>query len=488
MQPGVLVALLAGVLGAAPAACTLSPNTKKNARSPMSLASCGAVLPPTLDDHARRRPRSARPAPRYGSAVVSTKTLIPSSISSCVVVALWAWSPLLFLETISTVTGPALGVDLLRGVLHALEQRRVVGRVRALERAGEADAQRHGLDRRRCSAPPPRPAARSPLAAATRRRLDSPQADWRASSAGAAALVGAAGVLARPPRRRRTRRRRTPAPRPPPRSRPTRPLMVLPLGRPRRRLSAPRRRRRRGRRRSRPGSPHLGGRPSPIVRPSASTWMRSQSRMISRRSWSTMTIVHPPLLAHAPDGREQAVGLGLVHARRGLVQQQQAAARRPARGRSPPAAAGRRRASPRQPVARRPRARAAPAPPVTPVDVAAAGHRADRDVLRHGHLAEQADLLERARRRRAARRWCGGRPSARWPAIVTRPAVGRSTPDDHVQQRRLAASRWARSAPAPRRSRAPATRRRARARLGTASTSSRMDRVAGTEARQSSSP
>ena len=38
-----------------------------------------------------------------------------------------------------------------------------------------------------------------------------------------------------------------------------------------------------------------------MVRPSASTWMRSQRRMIRRRSWSTSSTPQPALVAHGAD-------------------------------------------------------------------------------------------------------------------------------------------------------------------------------------------
>ena len=74
--------------------------------------------------------------------------------------------------------------QLLRGVLHALEQRRVVRGVRALQGAGEADAQRHGLDRRLLRGARLRRCARLAAGAGLGRRA---RRGGRADSAGALA-------------------------------------------------------------------------------------------------------------------------------------------------------------------------------------------------------------------------------------------------------------------------------------------------------------
>ena len=70
---------------AAAEACTLSPNTIMNPRLPRLLTTSGAVLPPTL---AIPPPCTASwPPATEVSPVVTTKTLMPSSSSSWVVVA-----------------------------------------------------------------------------------------------------------------------------------------------------------------------------------------------------------------------------------------------------------------------------------------------------------------------------------------------------------------------------------------------------------------
>ena len=82
----------------------MSPKTNENTRSPPSRTIAGAVLPPTL----MIPPACETSWPTAGpaSAVVITWTLMPSSRSSCAVVSVCVWSPLLSFETISTVTGP----------------------------------------------------------------------------------------------------------------------------------------------------------------------------------------------------------------------------------------------------------------------------------------------------------------------------------------------------------------------------------------------
>ena len=79
----------------------MSPNTIMNPRLPTLLTISGAVLPPTL---AIAPPCTASWPPATAvSPVVMTKILIPWSSSSCVVVAVCVWSPLLSLETILIV-------------------------------------------------------------------------------------------------------------------------------------------------------------------------------------------------------------------------------------------------------------------------------------------------------------------------------------------------------------------------------------------------
>ena len=169
------------------------------------------------------------------------------------------------------------------------------------------------------------------------------------------------------------------------------------------------------------------GVPSPIVRPSASTWMRSQSRMISRRSWSTIKMPQPARVrARAGSSRADRPTpprSSPPPARRAAG----SAARRRARGRSRRAAAAVRRASPPAGRASPPRPDAAPA---------AAGDRPRRRARAtaptrrspDGHLARTGGSAGTCGRRPAAR--TVRRPARRSVCSddVTRPAVGRSTP------------------------------------------------------------
>ena len=182
------------------------------------------------------------------------------------------------------------------------------------------------------------------------------------------------------------------------------------------------------------------GVPSAMVRPSASTWMRSQSRMIRRRSWSTITMPQPSLRSRrAGSLGEQIIGLRLVHACRRLVEQEEA---RPAGERAGDLDAA------LLPVGERRRASIGPA--VKPVRWIAAARRSARrrgaqaaptlDVLLDGHPGEQADLLERAPDTEASDA-CGGRPSRPLSATKIRPPTRpQMTPLTDVQQRRLAAA------------------------------------------------
>ena len=98
----------------------------------------------------------------------------------------------------------------------------------------------------------------------------------------------------------------------------------------------------RDRPRSRAGSLRTSaGRPSAILQPSSMTMTRSES-CITRSSLCSISRMVMAGLLELADQRQHLRGLGRVHAGGGLVEQQQAAAAAPGRGRSRPGAGWRR--------------------------------------------------------------------------------------------------------------------------------------------------
>ena len=177
------------------------------------------------------------------------------------------------------------------------------------------------------------------------------------------------------------------------------------------------------------------GEPSQIVRPSASTWMRSQSRMIRRRSWSTINTPRPRSSRTHLDRLQQIVRLALVHSGGGLVQKEE-----------PRATCKRACDLDAALLAVRQRRRHALAIRSEPdllqqrghgSQRLAAGHGTDLHVLAHRHVAEQPDLLERAAHAEPGehvRQLPGGRSPGHLDAAGSRPEHAARD----VQQGRLA--------------------------------------------------
>ena len=174
------------------------------------------------------------------------------------------------------------------------------------------------------------------------------------------------------------------------------------------------------------------------MRPSASTWMRSQRRMIRRRSWSTIS---------TPSPRSSRTTLIVSSRSSDSRSFMPAAGSSSSRKRGPPASAraiSTRRCWPygsvaamRSAVAQRARSASAAGPP----------SRAARRRPRHRPRRSRAPSCRRTAGsagtsgpRRAGRTRAA---VARWPcrpATSTRPAVGRSTPLATFSERRLAAA------------------------------------------------
>ena len=188
------------------------------------------------------------------------------------------------------------------------------------------------------------------------------------------------------------------------------------------------------------GGEHLGvlatssGVPWAMVSPWSRTWISSHTPITTCMLCSTSTTVRPNVVAEPADLLLQALGLAVVHAGGGLVEEQELRARASWRARSRGGAGCRRRArstSRRPCVSRSKIASSSSARGVHLVLVArrrAAMRRSaeqrcalalvlagDEHVLEHGELAEEADVLEGARdadARRSARGLSGPRSVA----------------------------------------------------------------------------
>ena len=196
------------------------------------------------------------------------------------------------------------------------------------------------------------------------------------------------------------------------------------------------------------------GVPSPMVRPSASTWMRSQSRMISRRSWSTISTPQPrSSRTRRIDASRSSDSCSFIPAAGSSSSRKRGRPR--ARARSRRGAADRRRASsPRGPAA----GQAELIQQLVDRRVDAARQPADAHVLLDGHAGEEPDLLERApdaEPRELVRR-PPGRVRARRQRSGPRSAAVRRRPDSRAWSCRC---RSVRSARRSRPRRAEATRR-----------------------------